>query len=149
VQPRVILIIGVLMILFSGVPRAQARFEIRAAAGDSVSGWQKMALPDGDGSVWVAPDASLTSSDIARAQPATSPDGHPAVAIALTDAGAAKMRELSAAQDGNLIAMVLDGKVIWAPVVRGEIGRNALITGGRNGLAPDEVRRLVAGVSQR
>ena len=143
---RVMLVTVALVVLASGVLRAQLEF--RPAAAAAVAGWQKMDLPDGGGSVWVAPTVSLTSADVARAQP-VSEGGRPAVAIALTDAGAEKMRELSAAQVGQPIAMVLDGKLISAPIVRGTTGKDIVITGRGDGLTPDEVRHLVGSVTAR
>jgi preprotein translocase subunit SecD len=127
---------------------AQGGFSIRAAAADPVAGWQKMDI--GNRSVWVSPTPSLTSADIARAQQTTDPNGGTAVAIVLTDAGEKKMRELSSAQMNKLIAMVLDGKVVFAPTVRSEIGKQALITGsGPSGLTSEDARRIVASVTPK
>jgi preprotein translocase subunit SecD len=56
--------------------------------------------------------------DVMRAEPARGPDGRMAVSVIFTDGGAKKIRDLSAAQMNKLIAMVLDGKVIFAPKVR-------------------------------
>ncbi len=147
---RNITLIGcVVVILFGWVDRAQAQFSVRAAAAEPVSGWQRMESPDADRTVWVAPTPSLTSDDVERAQSSTGPDGGPAVAIRFTEAGSEKMRELSAAQVGRPIAMVLDGELIWAPVVRTVISAEALLTGGPNGLSADQVQRILASVNQR
>jgi preprotein translocase subunit SecD len=71
------------------------------------------------------------------------------VQIVFTDAGAQKMRELSAAQLNKLIAMVLDGKLIFAPRIRSEIGKSSVITGnGPNGLSLDEVQRILVSVNR-
>src|SRR6185312_4377690 len=99
----------------------------------AVAGWQQMAAPHGE-AIWVAPEVRLTSSDIARAEARTDPDAGPAVFLQLTDAGAKKMTALSAAQDHKPIAMLLDGQVIWAPVVKGAIGKEVRLTGGDGGL---------------
>ena len=137
---------GIAVTLAAGV--LQAQFEIRAAAAETVPGWQRTQAPDGGPAIWVAPSPSLVAADIARAQVSTSPDGRPAVAIELTESGTAKMRQLSTAQIGKPIGLVLDGKLIWAPVVRDEIGRQALITGGPNGLTPDEVQRILTAINR-
>ena len=102
-----------------------------------------MASPGGD-PLWVAPTVQLTSADIARAEARTLTNGGPAVAIVLTDDGAKKMAELSKAQTNQPIALLLDGKVIWAPVVRGSIGREAVLTGGPGGLTTAQIDRLLA-----
>ena len=66
------------------------------------------------------------------------------MAIVLTDAGAKKMAELSATQSDKPIALLLDGQVIWAPIVRGSIGKEALLTGGKGGLTQQQIDRLIA-----
>ena len=136
------------VILFGGFLEAHAQFTIRAAAADPVPGWQKMEA--GDHSVWVSPTASLTSADIGHFQQITDRDGRTAISIFFTDGGARKMRELSVAQMNKLVAMVLDGKVIFAPRIRAEITKDALITGnGPNGLTPEDVKGLLTALSRK
>jgi len=141
---RSICVIGIVVSLFTGVLQGQGRFEIRAAATTPVSGWQQMSMPGRGGPLWVSPTNQLTTIDVERIEPARQPDGRAAVTVVLTDAGAKKMAEFSAAQIGQPIAMLLDGAVIWAPIVRGVIPKEGLLTGGPNGLTPDEVQRLLA-----
>jgi preprotein translocase subunit SecD len=140
---RAFVIVGVIVTLLAGVLNGQSVVEIRAAASTAVAGWQQMATPGGN-PLWVAPNISLTSADIARAEARTLTDGGPAVAIVLTDNGAAKMAQLSASQTNKPIALLLDGKVIWAPVVRGAIEKEAVLTGGPGGLTQAQIQRLLA-----
>ena len=139
---------AIIALLFGGIFQAENQFSIRAASADPVQGWERMEL--GNESVWVAPTASLTSADISRAEPITVADGKRAVAIQFTDAGAEKMRKLSVAQIDKLIALVLDGKLIWAPKMRSEINKDAVLTGnGPNGLSEQMIQRILASVRQR
>ena len=140
---KAFVIVGVIVTLLAGILNGQAPVEIRAASAKAVSGWAQMSSPAGD-PLWVAPGARLTSADIARAEARTLTDGGPAVAIVLTDDGAKKMAELSATQTNQPIALMLDGKVIWAPVVRGSIGKEAVLTGGKGGLTQQQIDRLLA-----
>ena len=140
--------LGVLAIVFAG-RNGQTQFEIRAAAANATDGWVLMERPGRDGPIWVAPTASLTSADILRAQESRADAGRLAVEIDLTDAGAARMRKLSQDQLGKPVAMVLDGRVIWAPTVRGEMSNEAMITGsGPTGLTPDEVGGIIAAIGE-
>ena len=137
--------VGIVFVLFSGLLQAQGGFSIRAASSDSVAGWQRMEL-DGQ-TVWVSPTVSLTAADVGRAEPISTQDGKKAVSIEFTDAGAGKMRKLSAAQKDKLIGMVLDGKLIWAPKIRSEIGKQAVLTGtGPLGLSDEVISRIIASV---
>ena len=108
-----------------------------------------MASPNRDRVLWVAPTNDLTSVEIERAESVTGSDGSPALSIVFTDDGAKKMAALSATRLGQPIAFLLDGKLIWAPVVRAGIEREAVLSGGPGGLTPDEVQRLIAILKQR
>ena len=136
-------IVGAIVTLLAGVLNGQNPVEIRAAASTAVSGWQQMSSPSGS-ALWVAPDVRLTSADIARAEARNDPDAGPSVAVVLTDEGARKMATLSAEQANKPIALLLDGKVIWAPVVKGSIGKEVRLTGGNGGLTKEQIDRLIA-----
>ena len=140
----------IVIILSAGVLQAQSQFNIHAASAEPVAGWQKM---DSEGSsIWVNPTPSVASADIERALPNRGSDGKNTVTVIFTEAGAMKMRALSAAQNDKLIAMVLDGKVIFAPRIRGVLpgpDRTAVITGnGPAGLTLDEVQRILVSVNR-
>jgi len=66
------------------------------------------------------------------------------IAIVFTDEGARKIRDLSVTQRDKLVALVVDNKLIWAPVVKAEIGKQSVLTGnGPNGLTQEEVDRIM------
>lgn len=136
-------IVGVIVGLLAGVLNGQSPVEIRAASTSAVTGWLQMSSPAGD-PLWVAPDVRLTSADFARAEARTLGDGGPAVALVLSESGTKKMADLSAAQANKPIALIVDGQVIWAPVVRGAIGNEAILTGGPGGLTKGQIDRLLA-----
>jgi preprotein translocase subunit SecD len=138
------------MILFAGALQAQSQFSIHAASSEPVAGWQKMQLEDK--MVWVNPIPALVSADVERAVPFKDPQGHNGVSTTFTEAGARKMRELSAAQMDKLVAMILDGKVIFAPLVRSVFpgpDRGAIVTGnGPTGLTVEQVQRILVSVNR-
>ena len=146
---KLFVVIGVICVLLTGAIRGQSALTIRAAATSPVSGWQQTASPDRERVLWVAPTNELTSVDIERAESVTGPDGSPALTIVFTDDGAKKMAALSATRLWQPIAFLLDGKLILAPVVRARIEREAVLSGGPDGLTPDEVQRLLAILKQR
>jgi preprotein translocase subunit SecD len=127
---------------------AQGGLTVRAASTTPVTGWQQMKGAEGD-TIWVAPTTALTSRDIVRAVRTTREDGRPAVAVVFTSEGASKIAALSTAQRDKPIAIVLDGKLIWAPVVRGAITNDSLLTGGPEGLQPEEIERLLSSLNRR
>jgi len=145
-KPFAIIWVGVA--LLAAVINGQGPLEVRAAASTAVTGWRQMVSPSGS-QLWVSPTNSLTSADIERAEARKMPNGDSAVAVVLTADGAKKMEALAAARTNEPIAMLLDGKLIWAPVVRGSIGKEALLTGGPGGLTPAEIQRLLASFKAR
>lgn len=141
-KPRQFVLVGMIMSLLAGVLNGQVPVEIHAASATAVSGWQQMPSPSGS-DIWVAPETRLTSADIERAGSGTTPDAGPAVFLVLTDSGAAKMDALSKERPNQPIALLLDGKVIWAPVARGSIGKEVRLTGGPGGLTQTQIQRLL------
>ena len=137
---RSVVIYALIALFLAGVfLQAQGALEIRAASNTAVAGWQEMSLPGG-GTVWVSTTNALTSADIARVQPRTDANGQQTVGMVFTAEGARKMAQLSAAQANKPIALLLDGKVVWAPVVRSSIEKEATLSG----VTPEVVRRVLA-----
>jgi preprotein translocase subunit SecD len=100
--------------------------------------------------VWVSPLEAVTAGDIEKARPDhTSAEGQTRVAVVFTDAGARHFADLTAAQLHKQIAMILDDKVIWAPIVMAEVhagaGKEGMLAGsGPQGLTQQEVQRIIA-----
>ena len=140
----------VAIILIAGALQAQGQFSIHAASAEPVAGWQKMESQDK--SVWVNPIPSLASADVERAVPFKDTQGHNSVSLTFTEAGAKKMRDLSAAQMDKLVVMILDGKVIFAPRVRSVFpgpDRGAQVTGnGPTGLTVEQVQQILVSVNR-
>jgi preprotein translocase subunit SecD len=135
-----------LIVILAGT-QAQAQFSIRAASAKPVEGWQRMQVENSDQVVWVSPTAAIVASDIEKARPEIDQvDGATHIAIVFTDAGAKKFSDLTAAQVKKLVAMVIDGKVIWTPMVMGMItGKESVLYGdGPRGLTQEHVERILA-----
>jgi preprotein translocase subunit SecD len=131
--------------LFAGMVQAQSPLSIRPASDIPVDGWQRMQVEHSDRFVWVSPIAAATSSDIEKAQPEVNSNGDTRIAVVFTDEGAKRMRDLTIAQKNKLIALVVDGRLIWAPLVRAETGKESVLTGnGPHGLTQEEVDRIMA-----
>ena len=139
-----IVIIGLIIgLLASTFLYGQGSLEIRAASNSAIAGWQQMSAPGGR-TVWVSPTIALTSADIARGEPRTDAKGERTVGIVFTDAGARKMAQLSAAQTNQHIALLLDGKVVWVPIVRSTIEKEAMLSG----VTPEVVQRVLTSLKK-
>jgi hypothetical protein len=138
------------MILSATAMQAQAQFSIRAASAQPVEGWERMQVEHCQSrcAVWVAPAAAITAGDIEKAQPQVRADGDTVIAVTLTDAGAEKLRDFTRGQFNKPMAMVIDGRVIWAPLVRGEFSKETGLTGsGPNGLTQEEVKEIISALA--
>jgi preprotein translocase subunit SecD len=142
---RTFVIYALIAVFLAGVfLNAQGAMEIRAASSSAVAGWQRVTAADGE-AMWVAPAASLRSADIARSELQTLPDGRSNVNVVFTADGAKKMQELSRTQMHQRIALMVEGKVIWAPTVRAEIAREAMVSG----LSPAEAQQLLSTLQRK
>lgn len=139
-----VVIIGLIIgLLASTFLYGQGSLEIRAASNSAVAGWQQMSAPGG-GTLWVSPSNALTSADIARGEPRTDAKGQRTVGVVFTDDGARKMAQLSKAQTNQPIAMLLDGKLVWAPMVRSTIEKEAVLSG----VTPEVLQRVLASLKK-
>ena len=137
------------VLMLASAMQAQAQFSIRAASVQPVEGWQQMQVEHSNQTVWVSPTASITASDIQKAEPNTSKTGESRVAVVFTDSGARHFADLTTAQFHKQIAMILDGKVIWAPMVmaqfHADVKKDSILAGsGPQGLTQQEVERILA-----
>lgn len=135
---------GLIIVMLASVLTGRIPIEIRAASSSAMSGWRQMKGPGDGPAVWVSLTSQLTSADVARAGVRTLANGDPAVGVVFTDEGARKMAALSAAQMSQPIAILLDGRLAWAPIVRSTIVKEAVLIGGPGGLTDREIKRLLA-----
>jgi preprotein translocase subunit SecD len=89
----------------------------------------------------------VDNDDIARSEviPGSAPSRY-GISIAFNEAGARKMRQATAAHIGKPIAILIDGEVVAAPVVRDAIGDSAVISGT---YSKADAERIVNGMSVR
>jgi SecD/SecF fusion protein len=68
------------------------------------------------------------------------------VFVELLEPGAQRMRQATAGHIGRPVAILIDGKVVIAPVVRSAIGNSAVISGGYTRV---EAARIAEGIGAR
>ena len=126
------------------VQAAEVRFEVRLAEETSAPGLREAAIPDSIRTVYLHEDVVITNGDIVQAQvvqgdaPSTF---H--VAVTFSPEGAGKMLRATEHHIGRPLAILIDGKVVMAPVVRGAISTSAVISGD---FTEAEAQRIVNGI---
>lgn len=105
-------------------------FQLRLASYEKVEGWEIGLVPGPPKTpVWISPEAALTNADIARAWPQADADGF-GVGFMLTEEGSLKLARLTKSHIGEILAIMLDGRVCSAPRIMDEItGGRAIISG--------------------
>lgn len=82
-----------------------------------------------------------------RAHKALDASGRPALGFELEEEAAVRFRALTRASIGRRMAIVLDGQVRSAPVIRSEIGAKGIVEGGGASWADGEVELMAAVLS--
>jgi hypothetical protein len=126
---------------------AAVRFEVRLAEDHAGAGLREVKVTGSDRVIYLHEEILLTNSDIARSAvvPGSSPSRFN-IAIELSEAGAEKMRRATADHLGKPLAVLIDGEVVMAPVLRSAIGESAMITGD---YSRAEAERIVNGIGVR
>ena len=73
---------------------------------------------------------AITGGDLETAQVSVGSFGDPVVLVTLTEPAGVRFGHATAANVGRQLAILLDGRVLTAPVVQTEIGSEAVIEGG-------------------
>ena len=83
------------------------------------------------GEAWYVLDRipAVTGRDLRDAQPRPDENGRPSVNFSLTRDGAARFGRVTGANIGKQLAIILDNRVVSAPVIQGQITDNGRITG--------------------
>ena len=112
-----------------GTVQAAVRFEVRLAELRPVPGLIVAQVGTSRDVIYLHPEMVVTNDDIA--QSSVLPDGpeHFSVSVEFLPAGAQRLQQATATHLGRPLAILIDGEVVMAPVVRSVVSNSALITG--------------------
>jgi preprotein translocase subunit SecD len=112
---------------------AAVRFEVRLAEDQPAAGLREARVSGSSGSdrsVYIHQDVIVTNSDIAQSSVvAGALPSRFSIAVQFNAAGTEKMRQATANHVGKPVAILLDGQVVSAPVLRSAISTSAVISG--------------------
>jgi preprotein translocase subunit SecD len=106
--------------------------EFRIADDSKTSGWQKMEVLGTDKPVFVSSEVSVNGDHIEKVSFYKDFNGNPSVGITLSEDGAEAMEVTTSQNVTKKLAIVLNGKVVSAPVIQAAITREVQITGRFN-----------------
>ena len=127
--------------------QAAIRFEIRLAEDHQGAGLRQARIAGSDRMVYLHQEVILTNGDIAQSSvvPGDGPSRF-GVDVKFNAAGTQKMRQATADHVGRPIAILIDGEVVTAPVLRSPISTSAVIS---DSYTRAEAERIVNGISLR
>ena len=108
---------------------AASRLEIRLAETMPGPGLEEASVSGSDQRIYLHATTLATWSDVTLAQVLDPGNPSSTVAVTLNNAAAARMSSATAGHVGRPLAIILDGKVIAAPIVRDPIAGSAMLTG--------------------
>jgi preprotein translocase subunit SecD len=122
--------------------KPRIKVEFRRAEDKPAEGLTEATVGNTKDTVYLHKTADATNKDIADARVDTRND-RVAVIVVFTEGGAKKMAKLSEGHRGKRLAILVDGKVICAPIVRATVRDQATITGLSS---KEEAERIVRGL---
>jgi hypothetical protein len=126
---------------------AAVRFEVRLAEERPAPGLREARVGGSDRRIYLHPEAVVTNTEVVDARAVQGDDASTfSVSVTFTPEGAARMAKATEGHLGRPLAILLDGEVAAAPVVRSSIGGAAVITGK---YTREEAEKIVAGIRRR
>ena len=122
---------------------AAVKFEVRRAERKPAEGLTEAKVEGTDTKVYLHKEVELTNEDIAGAKAVTDESKANIVEVELTKEGRQKLARVTKAHQGKPLAILVDGKVVAAPVVRDEITGHARISGN---FTKEEAERIAKGI---
>lgn len=119
---------GIGLIAPRSASAAAIAFEARLAEEAPAPGLTEATIAGSDRTIYLHPDTIATNADIADARVVESGDTFQ-VTVALTAEGAYRVFRATEAHLDRPVAILLDGEVVMAPVVRSPIKESAVIAG--------------------
>ena len=123
---------------------ADVLFEARLAETAPGPGLREAKVSESEQVIYLGDEIVVSNGDIDRAEVLPSRDGLAfVVGVHFTPEGARKMRAASQSHIGKPIAILIDGDVVMAPVLRSAIGDSAEINGN---YSREQAERIVNGL---
>jgi hypothetical protein len=146
-----IVVIGVFALTYqAGVLRpspvlAAVRFEVRLAEERPTPGLIVAQVADSGRLIYLHPEIAVSNDDIAQTWVVDDGRARFGVAVEFLASGAERMRQATTTHLGRPVAILVDGVVVTAPIVRSPIGVSAVISGNYTRAEADRIAEGIAG----
>ena len=140
-----VIVIGLLVNSYRATVQAAVRFEVRLAEMQPVAGLIVARAEDSGRMIYLHSEMIVTNDDIAQSWVVQDGPDRFGISVELLEAGAQRMRLATAAHLGRPVAILIDGEVVAAPVIRGVISNSAMISGE---FTRAEAERIADGIAR-
>jgi hypothetical protein len=142
-----ILVGGAIIGLGDGdVVQAAVRFELRLAEPEPAPGLVVARVRDSGRMIFLHPELIVTNEDVADTRVTEDGPDRFGVTVQLLETGAQRLQQATAAHIGRPVAILIDGEVVTAPIVRSSISGMAVINGH---YTRAEAEHIDAGIGNR
>ena len=139
-----LLVITVLGCAGKQMEQTPVTLEFRAGESSPRESFTEMVVWGTDQTVYLSEQVALTHQDVESASASQGTSG-PQIEVVFTKAGAQKLAEVTRKGLMKPLGIVIDGRLVSAPVVKAEIlGGRAMITGS---FSAEEAKRLATGIA--
>jgi hypothetical protein len=125
---------------------AAVRFEVRLAEDRQIPGLVIAQGADSGRVIYLHPEIVVNNDDIAQSWVLQDGPDRFGVSVQFLPAGAERMRQATATHVGRPMAILIDGAVVMAPVVRSPISDSAVISGN---FTQAEAERIADSIGKR
>jgi hypothetical protein len=125
---------------------AAVRFEVRLAEDQPVPGLVVAQVAGSRRLLYLHPEIVVSNDDIGQTWVVQDGPDRFAIGVEFLPPGAERMRQATANHIGRPVAILVDGRVVIAPVVRARIGNSAIITGD---YTQTDAERIASGMRTR
>jgi preprotein translocase subunit SecD len=124
--------------------QSAVRVEFRLAEDEAAEGLIEATVSGTTQTIFLHKDPLLTNRDISHARVVVDEENGPAVDVTFAEESREKVLHLTETNRGKLLAILVDGRVIMAPVIREPIGTEARIWGR---FSREEAERIARGLT--
>lgn len=127
-------------------PFKPGSLSIHVAQKDPAAGLTRATVADGGETIYLNPSPELTEKHLRKIAVGRGLDDHRNVKLTFTDEGAALMARVTAANVGNRLAILVNGRVVTAPILNSQIpGGEAIIEGDFTQESAERLVKTIAG----
>lgn len=126
--------------------QAAVRFEVRLAEDQPIPGLVVAEVADTGRLIYLHPEIVVSNDDIAQSWVSNTGSDRFEVGVEFVPSGAARMRQATSSHIGRPMAILIDGRVVMAPVLRSLIADSAVITGN---FTRSDAERIADGILGR